>query len=148
MIIPEIEISVKYKGKNKSDLEIMRNSQDIYKVLLSLYNKGTINWTEEAILLCLNRGNKIIGYSRLSWGGITGAIMDTRVIFTTALNCAGTTSIVISHNHPSGNLQPSKADDSITKKIKDAGDILEIQLIDHIIVTEDGYFSYCDENLL
>ena len=148
MTFSEIELSVVYKGKKKSDLEMMRSSQDIYSVLLSLYNKGSINWTEETILLCMNRANKIIGYSRLSTGGITGAIMDTRVIFTTALNCAGTTSIIISHNHPSGNLLPSRADDEITKKIKAAGEIIDIALIDHIIVTDEGYYSYADEHKL
>lgn len=145
MIFPEIELTVTYKGKKKSDIESIRTSQDIYQILLMLYNKGSINWTEEAILLCLNRANKIIGYYRLSSGGITGAIMDTRVIFTTALNCAGTTSIIISHNHPSGNLSPSSADELITKKVKAAGDIIDIQLLDHIIVTDEGYYSFADE---
>jgi DNA repair protein RadC len=148
MTFPEIEISVTYKGTKKCDLKTIRHSQDLYDVLLLLYNKGSINWTEEVILLCLNRANKIIGYSRLSTGGITGTVMDPRVIFTTALNCAGTTSIIISHNHPSGGLQPSRADDLITEKIKNGGELIEITLLDHIIVTDEGYYSYADEHKL
>ena len=100
------------------------------------------------ILICLNQNNKVIGFYRVSAGGTTGTICDPKIVFTTALNCAGTTSIIISHNHPSGSLKPSRADEQITAKIKEAGKVLDIKLLDHIIYTEEGYFPFGDEGLM
>jgi len=104
MKLPEIEISIKYKGTKRTELKKISNSKDIYSVLKLMYNEDKILWSEEAILICLSNANKVIGYYKISQGGLTGTVMDARVIYTTALNCAGTTSIIIFHNHPSGNL--------------------------------------------
>jgi DNA repair protein RadC len=99
------------------------------------------------ILLCLNRANKVIGFYKVSSGGFAGTVADPKVIFTIALNCAAS-AIIIAHNHPSGNLKASKADIDLTNKIKLAGDTLEINLLDHIIMTEDSYYSFADDALI
>ena len=92
----------------------------------------------------LNRSNKVIHFEIISRGGITGTVADPRVILKLAL-LHGATSLILSHNHPSGNLQPSRADDIITKNILEAASLVDIKLLDHLIVSEDGYYSYLDE---
>lgn len=92
----------------------------------------------------LNRANKIIHFEIISRGGITGTVADPRIILKLALS-QGATSIILSHNHPSGNLQPSLTDDDITQKIKQAAALIDIKLLDHIIVSEEGYYSFMDE---
>ncbi len=148
MKLPEIEISIKYKGSKKTELKKVTSSRDAYEVCKLLYNENTIDWLEEMILICLNRANKVIGYYKVSRGGMTSTMCDPKVVFTIALNCAGTTAIILSHNHPSGNTSPSDPDRQLTSKVKDAGKLLDITLLDHIIVTEDSYYSFADEGLI
>lgn len=102
---------------------------------------------EAFAVLFLNRANKIIHFEIISKGGITATIADPRIILKQAL-IHGATSIIVSHNHPSGSLHPSSADNDITQKIKKAAALLDISLLDHIIVSDEGYFSYLDEGLL
>jgi DNA repair protein RadC len=148
MKLPEIEISIKYKGAKRTELKKVQSSSDVYEILKQMYNEDQILWSEQAILICLNNANKVIGYYKISQGGITGTVMDARRIFTTALNCAGTTQIIVSHNHPSGNIFPSSNDKTMTRKLRDAGELLDIKLIDHIIYTDEGYYSFMDEGEL
>lgn len=148
MKIPEIKISVKYKGAANADLTVIRSSKDMYELLRTLFNADTVYWQEEMILLCLNQGNKVIGWYRVSHGGTTGTVCDPKIVFTIALNCAGTTIIIMAHNHPSGNLKSSRADDELTNKIQQGGKMLDIKLLDHIIYTPEAYFSYSDEGIL
>jgi DNA repair protein RadC len=97
-------------------------------------------------MLMLNRQNQVLGCHQISKGGMTGTVVDVRVVFQVALkSCA--TSILVAHNHPSGNLDPSDADKKITRQLKEAGALLEIPLIDHLILTEAGFFSFADEGL-
>jgi len=148
MIIPEITIKVNFDKKvKKTELVQITSSDSVVEVLRKVFNADTFDWTEEFILLCLNRQNAVVGFYKVSSGGISGTIADPRVIFTTALNCLAT-SIIIAHNHPSGNLQPSQADKEITTKIKEAGKMLDIRLLDHIILTDTGYYSFMDEGAL
>lgn len=95
----------------------------------------------------LNRANKVLGILEASSGGISGTVADPRLVFVAALK-ANASNIIISHNHPSGNLNPSKADEELTQKIKQAGQLLDIKLFDHIIVTSEGYYSFADEGLM
>ena len=95
----------------------------------------------------LNRANKINHFEVISKGGITGTVADPRIILKKALE-QGATSLVLSHNHPSGNLQPSKADEVLTSKIKEAAKYFDIAVMDHIIVSEEGYYSFADEGML
>ncbi|WP_117879416.1 RadC family protein [Aureibaculum luteum] len=102
---------------------------------------------EEFWLLYLNNSNKIIYKNKLSSGGITGTLVDVRMLFKKALELSSV-AIILSHNHPSGNLKPSKADIDLTKKIQEAGKTLDIKVLDHLIITEKDYFSFADGNLM
>ena len=103
--------------------------------------------TEEFWVIFLNQKNQIIYKSQISKGGITGTIVDVRVLFKMALEHYAT-SIIVAHNHPTGNLKPSDADLKITRNIKNAGEILDIKLTDHLIIGENAFFSFQDEGLL
>lgn len=147
-IIPEIKLTVSFdKNVKKSELKVIQSSMDIAEVLRQVFNKDTFDWTEEFIMLCLNRKNAVVGFYKVSSGGMTGTVADPKVIYTLALQCTAT-SIVIAHNHPSGNLRPSKQDEELTQKIKHAGTMLDIKLLDHIILNDENYFSFADEGIL
>jgi DNA repair protein RadC len=145
--IGEFEISYKSKPGNEESKKRMATSQDIYELLQKIYNSDTFGWIESFVLICLNRANRCTGFYKVSQGGITGTVADPRVILQVAL-MANATSIIISHNHPSGNLQPSRSDEDITQKIKQAAALLDIRLLDHIIVSEDGFYSFTDNGLI
>jgi DNA repair protein RadC len=98
-------------------------------------------------VLFLNRANKINHFEIISQGGITGTVADPRIILKKALQ-VNAVSIILCHNHPSGSLKPSKADEELTMKIKHAANFIDIKVLDHVIVSEDGYFSFADEGLL
>ncbi|MDN3724324.1 DNA repair protein RadC [Aequorivita sp. SDUM287046] len=102
---------------------------------------------EEFWILYLNNSNKIIKSAQLSKGGITGTVVDVRLAFKDALQL-GAVGIILAHNHPSGTLKPSQADIQLTKKLKIAGESLDIKVLDHLIITEKAYFSFADENML
>ncbi|MCG2431252.1 RadC family protein [Aequorivita xiaoshiensis] len=102
---------------------------------------------EEFWILYLNNSNKIIKSVQLSKGGITGTVVDIRLAFKEALQI-GAVGIIMAHNHPSGTLKPSQADIQLTKKLKVAGESLDIKVLDHLIITEKAYFSFADENML
>lgn len=101
---------------------------------------------EEFWVLFLNNSNKVISKSQLSKGGITGTIVDARMVFKLALE-SGSTSLILCHNHPSGSLIPSTADKEITKKLKRAGESLDVKVLDHLIITETKYYSFVDEGI-
>jgi len=102
---------------------------------------------EEFWIIYLNNSNKILKKVQLSKGGMTGTLVDTRLVMKQALD-TGATAIILSHNHPSGTLKPSQADLSITKKLKEAGALLDIKVLDHLIITQNAYLSFADEGLL
>jgi DNA repair protein RadC len=102
---------------------------------------------EEFWLLMLNRANRVLGRYKVSQGGLSGTVIDTRIILKKALDNLAS-SIIVCHNHPSGNNQPSDADVKITKKLKKAAEMLEIKLLDHVIIADKSYFSFADEGLL
>jgi DNA repair protein RadC len=106
-----------------------------------------IERVEEFVILCLNRANKVLGYSKISQGGLSGTVADPKVIFQVALK-SNASSIILCHNHPSGNTKPSDNDIQLTKKLKKAGEFLELNVLDHLIITSDAYFSFADESLL
>lgn len=135
--LPKIKIKVSITDGEKFQIT---GSDDVAKVCESIFNADTLQWTEEMILICLNRANNVIGYSKIAAGGFSGVVCDPRVIMTFALQCAAS-SIILAHNHPSGNLKPSSGDIEITKKIREACKYLDINLLDHIIVTSNGHLS-------
>ncbi|MCL4162450.1 UNVERIFIED_CONTAM: hypothetical protein GTU68_054060 [Idotea baltica] len=143
-IISEIQVS--YTNCNKERLQI-KSSVDSHRLFLACWSKKTIELQEEAKVLLLNRNNQVLGIYPLSKGGVSGTVVDAKLVFGVALKC-NASSIILAHNHPSGNLQPSKADKAITKKLVEASKFLDIKLLDHLIITKDGYYSFADELLM
>ncbi|HCM35808.1 MULTISPECIES: RadC family protein [Chryseobacterium] len=143
-IITALEIGRRRSGQEIPEKAIIGNSHDAYSILK---NQLSDLRTEEFWAIFMNNSNKVIHISQLTQGGISQSIVDVRVLFKTALEHFST-GVIIAHNHPSGSLKPSKEDINITQKIKEAGKVLSIQLLDHIIVTQDSYFSFSDEGLL
>jgi DNA repair protein RadC len=119
-------------------------SRDVYNIFKPLLHDSSY---EEFWILLLNRGNKIINSICISQGGLSGTVADPKKIFKMALE-QYTASIVLCHNHPSGNIKPSESDIRLTQKLKKAGSFLDLPVIDHIIVGEDSYFSFADDGLI
>lgn len=140
------EIKVSYSSTKALRHKVM-HSKAIYNVILPAWNSGTIEYIEEAKVLMLNRANEILGLYELSKGGISGTVVDIRIILGVALKC-NASSLALIHNHPSGNLQPSEADKGITTKLRDACKLLDLVLLDHLIVSKDGYYSFADNGTL
>ena len=142
------EIQLSYKSNVKpSQRPRITGSKDAYEVLLQCWDTTKIDLLEQFKVIFTNRGNKVLGVMEVSSGGIAGTVADSRLIFAAAIKALAT-GIIISHNHPSGNLTPSQADIDLTRKIKEGGKLLEIQLLDHIIVTSEGYYSFADEGII
>jgi DNA repair protein RadC len=144
--IPEFKLSFKTKVKS-SELFHISSSADVAHVCRMVFDEDTIEWLESFVLICLNRANKVVGFTKISQGGVTGTVADPRVILQHAL-LTNATSIILAHNHPSGSLRPSRADEEMTQKIKTACSYFDIKMLDHIIVTADEYFSFVDEGIL
>jgi DNA repair protein RadC len=143
-IITSLEI-----GRRKSLQQALKkasisSSKDAFNILQPIIGDLMI---EEFWVIYLSRSNKIVSKEKISQGGITGTMVDNRLIFKKALEL-NAVSLIISHNHPSGNIQPSNSDIQITQEIKKAGELLNITLMDHLIITQTAYFSFADENLL
>lgn len=141
--IPHIEISYVSDVESIGRVSI-RSSHDAYKAFMSAWNTSTIEYIENFYILHLNRGNYVLGISHISKGGVSGTVVDAKVIFGHALLTASC-GIILAHNHPSGSCSPSTQDLELTKKLKEAGELLDIQVLDHIIITKDGYYSFADE---
>ena len=122
------------------------SSTDAEKFIRQFYGDD-IDVFESFFILLLNRNNHTIGYAKISQGGISGTVIDVRIIAKYAIEALAT-GVIAAHNHPSGNLNPSDNDIAITKKIKDALNILDIQLYDHVLLTKEGYFSFGNNNLM
>lgn len=103
---------------------------------------------EECWLLCLSQSNRLLATHLISKGGITGTVVDARIVFRHAINTQRCVSVILAHNHPSGNLKPSHADIQLTHKLIRAGKQLDIKVHDHLIITQQGYFSFADEGLI
>lgn len=138
--IAEVQVSYapNYRSKEK-----VTSSIKAAEVLRSVWNDA-IEYKESFYILLLNRANMVLGYHLLSMGGGSGTVVDIKMILQIAIKC-NAHGVIVSHNHPSGNLQPSREDKHLTQKIKEACKLIDIQLIDHLIVTETGYFSFADE---
>lgn len=148
MDIPELAFEVSlYTNFSLKTLPMFLNSQQAYTIIKECFTASTFLWKEEFLVLCMNNNRQIIGYHKLSLGGMTATIVDVRAVFTVALKSLAA-GIIIAHNHPSGKLKPSKEDILLTKKIKQAGEILDIPLLDHFIVTHEEYLSFKEVGLL
>ena len=140
-ILAALELGRRRKSSDINDEQRIRSSNDAYNIFHPLLSD--LNY-EEFWLIYLNRSNTIISRLKISQGGISGTITDVRLIMKKALEVLAS-SIIICHNHPSGNREPSEADKRITSKIKDAAAYFDISLLDHLIVTQNAYYSFADE---
>ena len=142
-IIAALELGRRRRSEEAVELKKVTSSKVIFEIMQPIIGELP---HEEFWIIYLNNSNKVISKSQLSKGGITGTLVDVRIVFKTALEM-GATALILCHNHPSGTLIPSDADKQITKKLKLAGDSLEIKVLDHLIVTETSYFSFADEGI-
>lgn len=122
-------------------IKCSKDVADIFQPLLSDLSH------EEFWILFLNRSNRVISRMKLSQGGISGTVTDVRLVMKKAIECLAS-GIIVCHNHPSGNLNPSESDSKITQKIKDAGNMMDIQLLDHLIISDKDYYSFADNGML
>lgn len=143
-IVAALELGRRRSDQVPAEKPRITCSEDAWKIMKPLLLDVT---NEEFWIIILNRANYVLRTEKISSGGITGTVADPKIIFKKALDALGS-SIILVHNHPSGNLKPSEADNSLTKKLKESGLLLEIPVIDHIIFTDHRYFSYADEGIL
>lgn len=147
MQIAEVKVSYTSKVKSK-DRVLVKTSADAYDVLRSLYDEDTIDYVESSYVLLLNFANQVIGKKLLSTGGTNACIVDVKVIAQISLS-TNAHAIILTHNHPSGNLKASEQDIKMTRRVKEALELFDIKLLDHIIVTSDnGYTSMADNGLI
>lgn len=143
-IVTAMELGNRRRMAEVLDRKKITSSSDVVELMQA--ELGDIGH-EEFHVIYLSNSNKIIKKDAISRGGITGTVADVRLIMKGALD-AGATSIILCHNHPSGNKQPSQADISLTKKVKHAGEIMDIKVLDHIIITLKDYYSFADDGML
>ena len=142
-IISALELGRRRRVEEAVELTKITSSKTIFEMMQPIIGELP---HEEFWIVYLNNSNKVISKSQLSKGGITGTLVDVRLVFKMALEM-GATGLILCHNHPSGTLIPSDADKQITRKLKLAGDSLEIKVLDHLIITEMNYFSFVDEGI-
>ncbi len=142
------EIRLSYSSKVKPSLRPkISGSADAAEVLRIKWKKNRLSFVEEFKVLLLTRSNQVLGIVSISQGGMSGTVADPKLIFAAALK-SGSSSLVLAHNHPSGNLKPSDDDIRLTRKMKEAGQFLDLPVLDHIILTQESYYSFADEGIL
>ena len=142
------EIEVIYTSKvQPSERPLITSTKDAYQILLQTWDENKIEFVEQFKVVLMNRAHRVLGIYELSSGGIAGTVADPKLVFMAALK-SNACCLILSHNHPSGNLKPSHADEALTRKISEGGKLLDIQVLDHVIVTCEGYYSFADEGLL
>lgn len=143
-VVPEIKVTY---TRGKQFLGRILDSRDVAVFLKAIYGEGKLQLQEAFYVLYLNKRNEIIGYYKHTVGSIDGTMADIRIIYAIALTSLSV-SIVLCHNHPSGNIYPSEVDKQITKRFNEAGKLMEIKILDHIILTQDDYYSFADNSLI
>ena len=142
------EVELIYHGSSNSLRDvIVTAADDAFKVLKRSWDKNKMDLVEEFKILLLRQNNSCIGVSHVATGGKTSCIADPRIIFATALK-ANACSIILAHNHPSGNTQPSQHDLNLTDKLVEGGKLLDIKVLDHLIVTSSGYISMATDGFM
>ena len=142
------EISVSYSHPIKYDERIkMTSLATAVTVLRYVWDESSIELYESFKVILLNRNNRLLGVASIAEGGITNTVVDVRILFGIALKSTAV-GIILAHNHPSGNINPSESDRFLTKKIIEGANLLEIMVMDHIIITKDNHYSFLDNNIL
>ncbi len=140
------EVTAVYKSNQDINNVKINSSRDVNDYIRSVY-PVSIDIREAMLVLLLNNSNRTLGYSIASIGGLTGTLVDVRLVLRDAL-LTQSTGLILIHNHPSGTLKPSQSDINITNKVKRAGELMDIKVLDHLILTEDSYFSFADEGMM
>ena len=143
-IAAALELGRRRRGEEALEKQKITSSLSVFELMQPVI--GELQH-EEFWIIYLNNSNKVIQKNQLSKGGITGTLVDVRLVLKNALT-VGATGLILAHNHPSGTLKPSEADKQITQKLKLAAQSLDIKVLDHLIITEKAYFSFADESLL
>jgi DNA repair protein RadC len=143
-ILAALELGTRKQSEPKREKRQIKSSEDAYKLLRHLLEDLS---HEEFWAIFLNRANRVIHHAKISSGGIHGTVVDARIIFKQALEYLAS-GIILCHNHPSGNKRPSQADLEITRKLTNSAKMLELKVLDHLIITPAGYFSFADEGCL
>lgn len=144
--LTEIELTYR-SNRSYNERHKVTSAKVAFDLFLNNWNENKIELLEQAKILVLNRSNQVLGISHLSTGGTSGTVVDPKQVFALALK-ANASAIILAHNHPSGNLYPSDADDKITSKLYKAGKLLDIEVLDHLIITKDGYYSFAESGRL
>lgn len=143
-IVNEIKLSYSRKGNCERSITSSRDAVDVFR---EHFDAEEMDYRESFFALYLNQANKVLGIKKISECGISSTLMDVRIIMQAALLC-NASGIIVSHNHPSGNLKPSGCDIKMTAKIKDAAKTLDIALLDHVVLTSDSHFSFADDGII
>lgn len=142
--VGEVELSYKPTIGKKQKITM---ASDVYGMLLPTFREGTIGYKEYFKVMFLNQNQEVLGYTQIAEGGITETSADVRLILQAAL-LTNATAIILAHNHPSGSLRPSQQDISLTEQVRKAAEIMRIKVLDHLILSDDNYYSFADEGLL
>ena len=143
-IVAALELGRRRQADNVHKINKISTSKDAYRLLLNYL--ADLNY-EEFWVIYLNKQNKIIGKEKISAGGLSATVVDVRIIFKNALDRLSS-AIILAHNHPSGSLRPSEHDIRLTKNLREAGKVIDIHVLDHIIISNTGYFSFADKGML
>lgn len=142
------EVEVSYKSNyNITERPKINSSQDAYRILMQHWKLGKIELLEEFKVILLNTSNRVLGIVDISTGGVQGTLADPKIIFSVALK-TNSSKIILAHNHPSSNTNPSEADKKLTQKLFNGGKLLDIEVCDHLIVTNYNYYSFADDGIL
>lgn len=143
-IIAALELGRRRRAEPSTERVQIKSSKSAFEIIQP--EIGDLNH-EEFLVLLLNRNNRVTSRERISSGGVAGTVVDPKIIFKIALDKRAS-ALILAHNHPSGNLSPSKQDISLTKQVSEAGRLLDISVLDHLIVTEHGFYSFADEGMM
>ena len=142
------EVELVYRNFVKpSQRPRVSSSGTAYRYFLQTWEEGQLELAEHFKIMLLNRCGRILGIMKLSAGGVSGTIVDPKLVFAAALK-ANASALILAHNHPSGNLNPSQPDLCLTRKLIAAGQLLDIGINDHLVITAEGYYSFADEGVL
>jgi DNA repair protein RadC len=144
--VAEVELVYRRRVTAEQRPKVTR-SADACDILRAHWDKGKISLLEQFYILMLDRSNRVMACSLISTGGMAGTVADPKIIFTTALKCRAA-GLILAHNHPSGNLVPSQSDRELTRRLKQAGELLELPVLDHLILTDDAFLSFADEGFM
>ncbi len=143
-IVNEIKLSYSRKGNCEKSISSSLDAVDVFR---EHFDAEQMDYRESFFALYLNQGNKVLGIKKISECGISSTLVDVRIIMQAALLC-NASGIIVSHNHPSGNLKPSGCDINMTAQIKEAAKILSMSLLDHVILTSDSHYSFADDGMI